>query len=73
MRVEAQSDETTVAGNWIFDDGSAKDTSRNGLNGNFVGNPKSIKGIVDKALQFDGQNDAVNIPDSPHINTGAVY
>ncbi|MDE0084438.1 MAG: hypothetical protein OXU23_01900 [Candidatus Poribacteria bacterium] len=73
MWVEAQRNEATVAGNWTFDDGSAKDSSRKGLNGQFVGDPKSVNGIVGKALQFNGKSDAVNIPDSVNINTGGPY
>ncbi len=73
MLVEAQRNEATVAGNWTFDDGSAKDSSRKGLNGQFVGEPKSVNGIVGKALQFNGKSDAVNIPDSVDINTGGPY
>ncbi len=73
MLVEAQRNEATVAGNWTFDDGSAKDSSRKGLNGQFVGDPKSVNGIVGKALQFNGKNDAVNIPDSVDINSGGPY
>ena len=73
MWVEAQRNEATVAGNWTFDDGTAKDSSDKNLNGAFVGEPESIDGIVGKALQFDGKDDAVNIPDSPHINSGGPY
>ncbi len=73
MLVEAQRNEATVAANWTFDDGSAKDSSRKGLNGQFVGDPKSVNGIVGKALQFNGKSDAVNIPDSVDINIGGPY
>ena len=40
VAVDAQRDEATVAANWTFNDGSAKDTSKKGLNGNFAGKPK---------------------------------
>lgn len=73
MQVDAQRNEATVAGNWTFDDGSAKDSSNKRLNGVFVGNPKSVNGIVGKALQFNGKSDAVNIPDSADINSGGPY
>ena len=73
FQVDARRNEARVAGNWTFDDGSAKDSSRKGLNGTFVGNPKSVKSIVGKALMFDGKNDAVNIPDSVDINTGGPW
>ena len=73
MRVDAQRNEATVAGNWTFNDGSAKDSSNKRLHGVFVGDPKSVNGIVGKALQFNGKSDAVNIPDSVNINTGGPY
>ena len=73
MQVDAQRDEKTVAANWNFDDGSAKDSSTIGLNGTFVGNPQSDTGIVGKALTFNGSTDGINIPDSTHINTGGPY
>lgn len=67
--VEAQRDEGTVAGIWTFDDGTANDSSNKGLNGITVGAPKSVNGIVGKALEFNGTSDGINIPDSPDINT----
>jgi hypothetical protein len=73
MTVEAQRNEATVAGNWTFDDGSAKDTSKNAIQGKFVGNPISVAGIVGKAFQFDGKSDGIGLPDSLLINTGGPY
>lgn len=73
IHVNAQRNEARVAGNWTFDDGSAKDSSNKGLNGTFLDEPASVKGIVGKALEFDGENDAVNIPDSVDINSGGPY
>ncbi len=71
--VDAERDEATVAGNWTFEDGTATDTSKNSINGEFVGNPKAVEGIVGKALQFDGESHGINIPDTPLINTGGPY
>ena len=73
MQVDAERDEATVALNWTFDDGTAIDTSNNGINGVFVGNPMSVVGIVGKGLQFDGQGDGIGIPDTPLVNTGGPY
>ncbi len=70
---QAQRDEGTVAGIWTFDDGTAKDNSNQNHNGIIVGKPKSVKGIVNDALRFDGQGDGINIPDSPRINTGGPF
>ena len=73
MSVDAQRDEATVAGNWTFDDGSAKDTSKKKLNGNVVGKPQAVDGIAGKALKFNGKDDGIKIPDSADINTGGPY
>lgn len=73
VTTDAQRDEGTVAGIWTFDDGSAKDSSNQSLNGIFVGKPKSVKGIVNDALRFSGEGDGINIPDSPRINTGGPF
>jgi len=71
--VEAQRDEGTVAGIWTFDDGTAKDSSNQSLNGTIVGKPESVKGIVNDALRFNGSSDGIQIPDSPRINTGGPF
>ena len=71
--VEAQRDEATVAGIWTFDDGTADDTSNQNLNGTFVGKPKSVRGIANKALEFNGESDGINIPDSPRINITNIF
>lgn len=73
MSVDAQRDEATVAANWTFDDGSAKDTSKKKLNGNVVGKPQAVDGIAGKALKFNGKSDGIKIPDSADINTGGPY
>ncbi len=73
MSADAQRDEATVAGNWTFDDGSAKDSSKKGLNGNFAGKPQSVDGIVGKALEFNGKDDGIRIPDSADINSAGPY
>lgn len=71
--VEAQRDEGTVAGIWTFDDGTANDTSNQGLNGVLVGKPESVKGIANKALEFNGTSDGIKIPDSPRINITNIF
>ncbi len=71
--VDAQRDEATVAANWTFNDGSAKDSSKKNLNGNFVGGPKAVDGIAGKALKFNGKDDGIKIPDSADINTVGPY
>ena len=66
--VDAQRSEATVAGIWTFDDGTANDSSNQGLNGVIVGKPKSVNGIANKALEFNGTSDGIKIPDSARIN-----
>ena len=66
--VEAQRNEGTVSGIWNFDDGTAKDSSNKGLNGVIQGAPKSVNGIVGKALEFNGTSDSIHVPDSPNVN-----
>ena len=70
---DAQRDEATVAANWTFNDGSAKDASKKGLNGNFTGKPQAVDGISGKALKFNGKSDGIKFPDSVDINTGGPY
>lgn len=71
--VEAQKVADTVAAEWSFDGGDADDDSGQNVNGNFVGKPKSVDGIVGKALEFDGEGDGIKLPDSAGINTGGPH
>jgi len=55
----AKVDPKTAAGIWLFDEGAgnvAKDTSANGNDGKFVGNPAWAKGKFGNALKFDGSS-----------------
>ena len=65
----AAKDEATLEGEWNFDNGDAADTSGKGLNGNIVGDPQVVDGVVGTALLFDGVDDGVKLPDSEGINT----
>ena len=59
-----------LVGYWKLDEGSgtfANDDSGNGNTGNLVGNPLYIDGVSGKALQFDGVDDYVSIPDSQSL------
>ncbi len=53
---------------WLFDDGSAKDATKNSLDGSIQGNPNPVRGLYGDALEFDGVDDGVTIPDSDFIN-----
>ncbi len=48
---------------WTFDDGTAKDFSGNGNNGEILDNPMVVQGKFGRALEFDGDNDGVEIED----------
>lgn len=65
----AAKDEATLEGEWNFDNGDAADSSGKGLDGNIVGAPEVVDGIVGTALLFDGVDDGVKLPDSVGINT----
>ncbi len=48
--------------------GQVPDDSANSLAGTIVGNPQVVDGIRGKALQFNGVDDGITIPDSGFIN-----
>lgn len=59
---------------WLFDDGEARDSTNNNLSGNIIGSPKSVPGLSGDALEFNGANDGIHIPDSAKINvTGGPW
>ena len=60
-----------LVGHWGFDEGSgsvAHDTSGNGHDGTFEGNPQWVAGYFGGALEFDGDS-RVEVPD-PAAFTG---
>ncbi len=69
----AQLDPTTIdTGHvYLFEDvgGNVPDDSANSNSGTIVGDPQVVAGIRGNALQFDGVDDGVSIPDSGFINT----
>ncbi len=63
-------DPATIAGLWLFDDDEddiAIDSSGNGNDGTFMGNPQFVAGKFGKALELDGAS-AVTIPDSDSLD-----
>lgn len=57
-------DPETAVGVWLLDEGSGDtvaDSSGNGNDGEFIGNPKWIDGMFGKALHFDGKDDMVPV------------
>jgi len=64
-----------MAANWAFDETSgtvAKDSWFDEINGTLNGNPQWVEGIINNALEFDG-NDYVSVPaDSFNNNSGTI-
>jgi hypothetical protein len=74
----AQIDPATVGTGhvYLFDDVSGselQDDSANNNMGTIEGNPQLVDGLKGKALQFDGVDDVIRIPDSPNINSGGPW
>ena len=62
---DAAIDPDTAVGIWLFDDGegtSAIDSSGNGHDGAFTGEPQWVPGKFGMALDFNGSGDIVEIP-----------
>lgn len=60
----AKIDLKNIAGMWLFDEGKgdvALDSSKNGNDGEFVGDPKWGDGKLGKALEFDGKGSHVSV------------
>ena len=69
----AEIDPATVATGhvYLFDNvsgGQLPDDSANSNTGTIVGDPQVVDGQEGKALQFDGIDDGIHVPDSDFIN-----
>ena len=67
----AEVDIQTCVGMWLFDDDEgdvATDSSGNGNDGNFKGDPEWVDGKFGTALEFDGAGSYVEIPNSESLN-----
>ncbi|MBD3184775.1 hypothetical protein GF312_21010 [Candidatus Poribacteria bacterium] len=71
--VYAEIDPATIVAFWNLDDGAGKtaeDTSGNGLDADFFGDPKWIDGKVNKALSFNGVDDYIEASEMQTPATG---
>ena len=71
----AEIDRKSIVGVWLFDEGSgktAKDSSGQGNDGTLNNNPKWVSGKFGKALEFDGKDDYVEVPDSNALDVTAI-
>ena len=62
----AKIDKKNIVGMWLFDKGAgevAKDYSENGNDGKLMNDPKWAQGKFGKTLEFDGQDDYVDVGD----------
>jgi hypothetical protein len=72
---DAEIDSKSLVGVWLFDEGSgekAKDSSGRGNDGELKNNPKWVEGKFGKALEFDGKDDCVEVPDSDILDVTAI-
>jgi hypothetical protein len=68
---DAEIDPESIVGVWLFDEGggkTTKDSSGKGNDGELVNDPKWVAGKFDKALEFDGKDDYVEVPDSDTLD-----
>lgn len=64
-------DPETIVGIWLFDEGEgdvAMDSSENGNDGNFMGEPEWVDGKFGMALEFDGSSTSVDCGDTDSMN-----
>ena len=66
----AKIDPATIAGIWLFDEGSgdvAHNLSENGDDGKILGEPEWVDGVFGKALEFSG-SDSINCGNDPSLD-----
>ena len=69
----AELDPETIAAIWLFDEGGgdiARDSSGNENDGNLIGGPKRVNGKFDRALEFDGVDDYVDVSYDSSLKLG---
>lgn len=67
----AEIDPETIAGAWLFEEGSGqtvKDSSGKGNDGSIEGGPKWVNGKFGRAMEFNGQTDYIVIKDADSLD-----
>ena len=67
----ARIDPELAVGIWLFNEGTgitAKDSSANHNDGTLENGPKWIEGELGKALEFDGKDNYVQVPDTDSLD-----
>ena len=67
----AKIDPEAAVGIWFFDEGTgktAKDSSENNNDGTLENSPKWAEGKLDKALEFEGKDSYINVPDTESLD-----
>ncbi len=75
LQVYAKIDTKSIVGAWLFDEGAgdiARDSSGKGNDGAIKNNPGWITGKFGKALEFDGKDDFVEIPDHDTLDVKVI-
>jgi hypothetical protein len=72
---DAEIDPESIAGAWLFDEGggdTTRDSSGKGNDGELVNGPEWVAGKFGKALEFDGKDDSVEVPDNDTLDVTAI-
>ena len=75
VQSSAKIDSKSIAGVWLFDEGSGKqvkDASGKGNDGTLKNNPQWVAGKFGKALEFDGKDDYVEVPDNDTLDVTSI-
>ncbi len=75
LQGHAKIDTKSLVGAWLFDEGGgniARDSSGKGNNGTLKNDPSWITGKFGKALEFDGKDDFVEIPDHDTLDVAII-
>jgi len=72
---DAKIDPESIVVMWLFDEGKgdiAEDSSGKGNDGEITNDPKWVAGKIGNALEFDGVDDYVEVPDSDSLDVTEI-